>query len=87
MALFAGFFPRVSDGSRRELSQGLTAIPAVLPEGGRRQEISRHAVENHDADGQEHNPQHLGRHVKQSGHIRFSILTLRRCQSCAGFPQ
>ena len=61
MAFIARQLTRVVARQTGALHQGVTAIPAVLAKGFRREKMSGHHVAGHDADGQKHQPHDLRR--------------------------
>jgi len=61
VAFIACFLAGVGARQARLLNQGIAAIPSELPEGLRGEEIARHHVTAHDADGQEHQSNNLRR--------------------------
>jgi hypothetical protein len=63
MALLASLFTGEHRVARGNLSQGLTAIPAILPERRGGLELARGGVNHDDADHKQEEPEDLRGHV------------------------
>jgi len=74
MTFFARFFACKNRFTRPQLHQRVAAIPAILFEGRRSQEVASDAVGADDADRKEENAENLGRHLKKWAHSLIQLL-------------
>jgi len=68
MAFLTGLFAGEHRLAVGQLDQRRASVPPVLVERGRGQETAGGAIDHDDADDEQEQPEHLGRHLKEASH-------------------